>query len=108
MSIDYDVITIGGGLDGAAIVRMLAENGKHVLVMEREIEFKDRIRGEPFVRGASSNYKNSDSTSVLARNLLMISPYVNPIGMGPVRDLRTTTPLSRRYLFSLVGVGLPP
>jgi menaquinone-9 beta-reductase len=46
MSIDYDVITIGGGLGGAALARMLAEDGKRVLVVEREIEFKDRIRGE--------------------------------------------------------------
>jgi 2-polyprenyl-6-methoxyphenol hydroxylase-like FAD-dependent oxidoreductase len=46
MSIDYDVITFGGGLGGVALARMLVENGKHVLVVEREIEFKNRIRGE--------------------------------------------------------------
>jgi hypothetical protein len=36
---------------------MLVENDGHVLVVEREIEFKDRIRGQTIVRGASSNYK---------------------------------------------------
>jgi flavin-dependent dehydrogenase len=43
---DYDVITVGGGLGGAARAKMLAENGFRVLVTERERQFKDRIRGE--------------------------------------------------------------
>lgn len=46
MKTEYDVITIGGGLGGAALAKVLAENGKRVLVVERETEFKDRIRGE--------------------------------------------------------------
>ncbi len=43
---DYDVITVGGGLGGAALGKVLAEKGLRVLVTEREVEFKDRIRGE--------------------------------------------------------------
>ncbi|HXZ89296.1 MAG TPA: FAD-dependent monooxygenase [Candidatus Binataceae bacterium] len=43
---DYDVITVGGGLGGAALAKVLAEKGLRVLVTERESEFKDRIRGE--------------------------------------------------------------
>jgi 2-polyprenyl-6-methoxyphenol hydroxylase-like FAD-dependent oxidoreductase len=42
----YDVITIGGGLAGAALAKRLAENGKRVLVLEREVAFRDRVRGE--------------------------------------------------------------
>src|SRR5579864_8158211 len=45
-SCDYDVITVGGGLGGAALAKVLAEKGRRVLVIEREREFKDRIRGE--------------------------------------------------------------
>jgi menaquinone-9 beta-reductase len=42
----YDVITIGGGLAGAALAKRLAENGVRVLVLEREVAFRDRVRGE--------------------------------------------------------------
>src|SRR5215469_16479442 len=43
---DYDVITVGGGLGGAALAKVMAEQGARVLVLEREHQFKDRIRGE--------------------------------------------------------------
>jgi len=36
MKTDYDVIAVGGGLGGAALAKVLAENGKRVLVVERE------------------------------------------------------------------------
>jgi len=42
----YDVITIGGGLAGAALARALAQAGRRVLVVEREARFRDRVRGE--------------------------------------------------------------
>lgn len=43
---DYDLITVGGGLAGAALARALAERGARVLVLERETRFRDRVRGE--------------------------------------------------------------
>jgi 2-polyprenyl-6-methoxyphenol hydroxylase-like FAD-dependent oxidoreductase len=46
MADEYDVITIGGGLAGAALAKRLAENGVRVLVLEREVAFRDRVRGE--------------------------------------------------------------
>jgi menaquinone-9 beta-reductase len=46
MAETYDVITIGGGLAGAALAKRLAENGMRVLVLEREVAFRDRVRGE--------------------------------------------------------------
>ncbi len=46
MAHDYDLITVGGGLGGAAIGKALAEKGVRVLVLEREMTFRDRVRGE--------------------------------------------------------------
>src|SRR5262245_60189390 len=43
---EYDIVTIGGGLAGSCLARAMAENGARVLVLEREKEFKDRVRGE--------------------------------------------------------------
>ncbi len=46
---DYDLITVGGGMGGAALAKAMAEKGARVLVLERTREFKDRIRGEVLV-----------------------------------------------------------
>jgi 2-polyprenyl-6-methoxyphenol hydroxylase-like FAD-dependent oxidoreductase len=42
----YDVVTVGGGLGGAALARALAAAGARALVLEREPRFQDRVRGE--------------------------------------------------------------
>ncbi len=42
----YDIVTVGGGLGGAALAKSMAENGFRVIVLEREKEFRDRVRGE--------------------------------------------------------------
>lgn len=42
----YDIITVGGGLGGAALAGAMAARGARVLVLERESKFKDRVRGE--------------------------------------------------------------
>jgi 2-polyprenyl-6-methoxyphenol hydroxylase-like FAD-dependent oxidoreductase len=46
MSEQYDLIVVGGGLGGSTLARSMAENGARVLVLERERQFKDRVRGE--------------------------------------------------------------
>lgn len=45
-NITYDIITVGGGLGGASLAKAIAEHGAKVLVLEREKQFKDRVRGE--------------------------------------------------------------
>ncbi len=46
MSASYDLAIAGGGLGGAALAKNMAEQGVNVLVVERERQFKDRVRGE--------------------------------------------------------------
>lgn len=43
---NYDIVTVGGGVGGATLGRVMAERGYRVLVVERESQFKDRVRGE--------------------------------------------------------------
>ena len=43
---EYDIVIVGGGLGGAAVGAVMAKGGAHVLVVERESRFQDRIRGE--------------------------------------------------------------
>src|SRR2546426_6719473 len=42
----FDIVTVGGGLGGAALARAMAERGARVLVLERERRFPDPGRGE--------------------------------------------------------------
>src|SRR5258708_8201624 len=42
----YDIVTVGGGLGGAAVAAAMARAGARVLVVEREKRFQDRVRGE--------------------------------------------------------------
>jgi 2-polyprenyl-6-methoxyphenol hydroxylase-like FAD-dependent oxidoreductase len=42
----YDLAIIGGGIAGAALARATADVGLSVLVLERELTFRDRVRGE--------------------------------------------------------------
>jgi len=46
---DSEIIIIGGGMAGAALGKVLAEHGIRVLILERELAFKDRVRGEALV-----------------------------------------------------------
>jgi 2-polyprenyl-6-methoxyphenol hydroxylase-like FAD-dependent oxidoreductase len=43
---DYDLVIVGGGLAGSSIGAAMAASGARVLFIEREIEFRDRVRGE--------------------------------------------------------------
>ena len=43
---NYDLIVVGGGIAGSSLARRMAAHGAKVLVLERETEFRDRIRGE--------------------------------------------------------------
>lgn len=42
----FDLVSIGGGLAGSALARVMAERGYRVLVLERTTQFQDRVRGE--------------------------------------------------------------
>lgn len=42
----YDLIVVGGGLGGSSLATATADSGVRVLLLERELQFKDRVRGE--------------------------------------------------------------
>ena len=54
----YDIVTVGGGIAGAAIAKAMAEQGAKVLVLERETAFKDRVRGEALMPWGTAEAKS--------------------------------------------------
>jgi 2-polyprenyl-6-methoxyphenol hydroxylase-like FAD-dependent oxidoreductase len=41
-----DVVIVGGGIAGASLAAVLTRNGVDVLVLEKQTEYRDRVRGE--------------------------------------------------------------
>jgi menaquinone-9 beta-reductase len=91
MSTDYDVITVGGGLGGSALAKVLAEHGARVLVVEREGQFKDRVRGEWMAPWGAAEAVKLGIHDLLLKHGAVEKPYFQFSGF-PVRDLKQTTP----------------
>lgn len=91
----YDIITVGGGLGGSALARAMAEHGAKVLVLERETQFKDRVRGEFMAPWGVAEAQTLGIAQLLRDSCARDQPYVQ-LQIGSVRaerrDLRTTTP----------------
>lgn len=90
----YDIITVGGGLGGAALAKSMAEHGASVLVVERETKFKDRVRGEGMTPWGSAEARELGIYELLSgcgREL----PWWD-VCLGPMtimhRDMPATTP----------------
>ena len=86
----YDIICVGGGLGGSAIAKAMAEHGARVLVLEREKQFRDRVRGEgmsPWGHAEAARLGLRDALQAARANLGHFA-----CGLGPPRDLVATTP----------------
>jgi 2-polyprenyl-6-methoxyphenol hydroxylase-like FAD-dependent oxidoreductase len=88
---DFDVITVGGGLGGAALARTLAMHGLRVLVTERERHFKDRIRGEWMAPWGVAETKKLGIYDLLRETCAHEQPFFHFLGFGPTRDFTLTT-----------------
>src|SRR6185369_6327118 len=103
----YDIVTVGGGLGGSSLAKAMSEHGQRVLVLEREMNFRDRVRGEFMTPWGVAEAK-SLGIYELIRDNCGIDAQVSHLGFGP-RDLPSTTPqqLPGRILSSR-NAGAPP
>ena len=65
--IDCDLLIAGGGLAGSALGRAMALAGHHVIIVEKETAFRDRIRGEVLLPWGSVEAKELDIYDILIR-----------------------------------------
>ncbi len=91
----YDAIIVGGGLAGSSLADQLAHAGHRVLVLERETQFKDRVRGENMLPWGVAAAKRMGLYDTLLSAGGHEAPTWCTYVMGqptPSRDLRSTTP----------------
>jgi menaquinone-9 beta-reductase len=85
----YDIITVGGGIAASALAQAMAGQGARVLILEREKEFKDRVRGEALVSWGVAEANELGICRLLKEKCAHDVPFVEA-GSG-LRDLRATT-----------------
>ena len=92
---NFDAITVGGGLAGSTFAAELTRAGHQVLVLERETRFKDRVRGENMLPwGVAAARRLGLVNDLLAAGGHQPPSWVTYMFCNPVasRDLRVTTP----------------
>ena len=90
MPTHYDIITVGGGIAASALAKAMAERGARVLVLEREVRFRDRVRGEGLVCWGVGEACELGIYELLKESCGHDVPFVEG-GTGQ-RDFTTTTP----------------
>lgn len=85
----YDIITVGGGIAASALAMTMAGRGARVLVLEREKQFKDRVRGEAIVPWGVGEAKELGICDLLKEKCAHEVPQFE--GGSGLRDLRATT-----------------
>ncbi len=88
--ISYDMVIVGGGLGGCALAKAMAERGARVLVLEREKQFRDRVRGEGLAAWGSADAQRLGLYRLLLETCALETRWI--IGFGPDRDFMATTP----------------
>jgi menaquinone-9 beta-reductase len=104
MSTDYDLVAIGAGIGGSTLAYSMAEAGARVLLLERETEFKDRVRGEVLVPWGVAEARVLNIEGALkaagAHSLRWLNQYMGPQQIERRDFLATTstqTPINTFY-----------
>jgi 2-polyprenyl-6-methoxyphenol hydroxylase-like FAD-dependent oxidoreductase len=87
--LSHDIITVGGGIAASSLAKAMAERGARVLILEREKQFKDRVRGEAVVSWGVAEANELGIGRLLKEKCAHVVSYLDA-GSG-LRDLRATT-----------------
>ncbi len=92
----FDLVTVGGGLGASALAISMARHGARVLVLEKETQFRDRVRGEGLAPWGVAEARALGVADVLLKTCDKVVPWVE-MGFGP-RNLIETTPQKEPFL----------
>ena len=87
----FEIVTVGGGLGASAFAGAMAKKGVRVLILEKETQFKYRVRGEYIVTWGVAEAKELGIEAALLNSCGTAIPFVE-MGYGP-RNLIETTAL---------------
>jgi 2-polyprenyl-6-methoxyphenol hydroxylase-like FAD-dependent oxidoreductase len=93
--LQYDLVIVGGGLAGSSLGLNMARAGARVLILDREAQFRDRVRGEGiFPWGCAEARSLGLYDGLLARCGREIMIWRRHLGAGQTadRDLAATSP----------------
>jgi menaquinone-9 beta-reductase len=85
----YDIVTVGGGIAASAFAASMARKGMRVLVLEKELQFKDRVRGEYIGTWGMAEAQELGLKNILLPSCATEIPFVE-MGFG-LRNLVETT-----------------
>src|SRR5712692_3028204 len=91
----YDLVIVGGGLGGATLARSMAQRGARTLVLERELQFKDRVRGEFITSWGVAEARALGIYELLTERVAHQVPWADIYLAGELivhRDVVNTTP----------------
>lgn len=97
----YDIVTVGGGLGGAALAGAMAARGARVLVLERERRFADRVRGEVLTSWGVAELRELGLFEAIAGRCGHELPWLELYFLGALvqrRDMVATTPQGAPWL----------
>src|SRR5690349_6321874 len=95
MSQAFDLVIVGGGIGGASLAKGMAERGARVLVLERETQFKDRVRGELLTPWGVAETKKLGIYDLLCERVAHKIPWVDFYSgnfLTAHREVAATTP----------------
>src|SRR5215470_10001504 len=92
----FDLVTVGGGLGASALAIAMSKAGARVLVIEKETQFRDRVRGEALAPWGVAEARLLGVLDLLLQSCAKAVPYVD-MGFGP-RNLVETTPQKEPFL----------
>jgi 2-polyprenyl-6-methoxyphenol hydroxylase-like FAD-dependent oxidoreductase len=92
----FDLVTVGGGLGASALAISMARRGARVLVLEKELQFRDRVRGEGLAPWGVAEARELGIADLLLNSCAKAVPWVE-MGFGP-RNLIETTPQKEPFL----------
>lgn len=89
----HDVVVVGGGVAGAVLAGQLAREGIRVLILERERNFRDRVRGEALLPWGVNEARDLGIYDLLRGTCgFEVRYWTSHARKGPARDLMATTP----------------